>query len=142
MKVPVIAIIAVFVLNLLASITDTYTAYWWSDSVVHFLGGAASAYFFFVFLSHLNHRGALWIRSRWLWFFLVISCTMLVSVLWEFFEYADTFMRIFVKNPEFMTYFDTITDLFYDLVGASLAMILLIGFKRKTNAIFAGKESV
>ena len=105
---------------------DAYVGYVWFDNIMHFIGGIVAGYLVFTFLRERVRRGGMVIRGKWLIFLLSISGAEFLGVLWEFFEYLDTYLKIFIRQPEFMSYADTISDLFLDLAGASLAVLFCI----------------
>jgi len=81
-------------------------SFWWFDNLTHFLGGVMVASLFFSFF---NNRPANWI--------VVISFVALIGLSWEFYEYLND--RFWLTNT--MELNDTLSDLFFDLLGGGLA---------------------
>ncbi|MDO8492393.1 MAG: hypothetical protein Q7S34_02015 [bacterium] len=101
-----------------------FSLFWllpWFDIPMHILGG------FWVSLAVL----AIWfsfkksIPENKIFFFILILATLIVGIFWEIFEY---YFDIAFPGKEGYLY-DTIKDLFDDLVGATLAFYYL---KKKT----------
>ena len=96
--------------------------FWWYDVVAHFLGGV------WVALSVLALKERNLISAN---FLLVLGTVALVGVLWEFTEFVwDRY--IFQSGFTYLSgvYEDTLSDLFFDLIGGLAALIIV----RKNNA--------
>lgn len=109
------------VLHLIFFFTDWYTAFYPFDMLMHFLGGAwiaaLSHYFLFV-------QGRVSATGRLYEAIILIACAILVGVLWEFHEFlADA---LIVDSTRIMqtSVIDTMSDLFFDLLGATMTVIL------------------
>jgi uncharacterized membrane protein YjdF len=94
-----------------------YAAIPYFDKVMHFSGGIAAAWLAWVFL-----RDDIAPLQKWKQALIVVSVAALISVFWEFAEYASNFTEH--AFPWFYRYLhsgnlaDTITDLVCDLAGA------------------------
>lgn len=88
--------------------------FWWYDMVLHFLGGVMVA----MILLYYAEKWPSFIQLPGNWFvrfIFVVSFVALIGVLWEFYEYAlDYVFRSFDLQLS-----DTLSDLFFDLFGAS-----------------------
>jgi len=104
----------IFIVNFLANKFYWYSAIWWSDMPMHFLGG-------------------LWLGLILIWLFnfqdlslrlisKIILGVFLIGVGWEFFEFV--FNNYIAKN-QFNT-LDTISDIFFDLAGGSFAILYFL----------------
>lgn len=99
-----------------------YWTIWWFDNMVHLLAGFAGGFIIVWFLSdfisfHLKKNSNL--NSV----LIIIGSVLVVGIVWEIFEYINNI------TPYAEGYiFDTTLDLFFDLLGATLASV--IGVKR------------
>jgi hypothetical protein len=97
--------------HVFVSYADTF---WWYDMVLHFFGGVMVA----MILLYSAEKWPEFIQlpgNRFMRFVVAVSFVALIGVLWEFYEYAlDYVFRSFdLQLP------DTLSDLFFDLFGAS-----------------------
>ena len=88
---------------------------WWYDMLLHFLGGMMVA----MLLLHYAEKWPSFIQlpgNRFVRFVCIVSFVALIGVFWEFYEYAAGYVfRAFdLQLP------DTLSDLFFDLAGASV----------------------
>lgn len=93
---------------------DWYNTFWWLDIVMHFAGGLWVA-FFFLTIMPLG-------RS----FFLVVFAAC-VGVVWEALEYFLNVPFFGVGEARFadsLWILDTLSDLFFDILAASIAAIV------------------
>src|SRR3989344_863105 len=94
--------------------------FWWLDMAHHFLGGAWIALFFNWcakrFNSHVSARAFLFATA-------VLGTVALAGVFWEFFEFI---LNRYVINIGFLGYEDTLSDLFFDLLGGALAFLVIL----------------
>ena len=88
---------------------------------MHALGGFLVAAIFLAFLEERNLL--VWSKNNLVNFILTVSFVMLIGVLWEFYEYASNYFSNEILNYGIagMNIKDTLGDLFFDLVGGSLA---------------------
>jgi hypothetical protein len=109
---------SVALLHVVALNSYLYWLYPWFDIPMHFLGGAVAA---FGFLSWVGER-LVPVRSR---AFLATLCFVaLVGIAWEVFEWHFKLVETLEYIP------DTVGDLFYDLLGGTIAYGLVVSFKR------------
>jgi len=108
-----ILVFFIFILNFLAGKFYWYSEIWWFDMPMHFMGG-------------------LWLGLSFIWLFSsknistksivsVMLCVLVVGVAWELFELY--FVNHIAENP--FNLLDTLSDLFFDLAGGSLALVYL-----------------
>ncbi len=109
-------IAVIFVLNFLANKFYWYYSIWYFDMIMHFLGGlwVALAYLYLVSATDINQR-LVW---------KTLGAVLLIGVGWEIFEFY--FINHVAENP--FDQVDTLSDLFFDLLGGSGAIIY---FKNK-----------
>ena len=99
--------------------TDWYLTHYSLDMAMHFAAGAWTAafgaYFFFSF-GRLRASYGVWEALA------LIGFVALVGVLWEFHEYV---FDLFITDPARImqtSVADTMSDLFFDLLGATMAV--------------------
>lgn len=114
-----------------------YQRFAWYDELMHFLGGYWVAVIGFVFLPRFLH-----IMPRFIRFFearpktTLIFFVFAVALLWELFEFV--FSQSIIHTYGFSIglqpgIWDTITDLFFGIVGAAVAGTILQRTKQKLN---------
>lgn len=100
-------IIFIFLINLLAMKFFWYYTFPWFDMPMHFLGGLWVALATFYLFNP---------KSPWLLAFLSV---LVIGILWEVFEFSlDAFITLRVWDSV-----DTLGDLFFDLLGASVGAV-------------------
>lgn len=111
-------VVLIFLLNYAATKFYWFYAIPWFDMLMHFLGG-------------------LWLGLVYLWIFSSVEpspklilkmflAVLLVGVLWEVFE---LFVHQYLVGDPF-DLLDTFSDLFFDLLGAGVALVCLIMVRR------------
>jgi len=86
-----------------------YYSIWWFDILMHFSGGFwVGLFFLYVFYDKYSALKK---------FLFVISCVLLIGILWEFFEF---FMNLI--STEVFSLSDTALDVFFDLFGGTFAI--------------------
>lgn len=109
---------AVLLLHILATAMGWYTALWWLDTPMHFLGGAAIAASSYYFLEDFSRRQKFHAQFKPLQILILIALTALAAVAWEFFEYA---LDATVRTAMQASVNDTMKDMAMGLLGAILA---------------------
>jgi hypothetical protein len=95
--------------------------------ILHFTGGFILGGLIFSFLYFLNHA-----KITHIPFYLVITFTISLAlsfgVLWEFFEFGwDYFItQGSTYNPAQISLADTMADLFWDIVGSLIAVLIFV----------------
>ena len=121
-----ILVIGIAIGNYIGMAWGIYDAIWWYDILMHIAGGVFIGTLFFYLFEERNRI----IPKDWRTmnkisvFFLALGFVAFIGVLWEFYEY---FRDVFVtqqypfmgQNPGLA--FDTLKDLFDDLLGACFA---------------------
>jgi hypothetical protein len=116
-------IIAIFLLNYLANSFYWYSSILYFDMFMHFLGGFWLA-LIYIYLFNTKKATSLTFAKMALW-------VLVIGLLWEFFELY--FVNYVADNPFDLS--DTLSDLFFDLFGGSLAFLYCI------KRIMLSKES-
>jgi len=101
---------------------DLYYLFWWLDTALHFLGGAWIVLVFNFLMKHfgLDLTAA---RARPALLIIFLGFVALLGVLWEFFEFG---VNRYIVHIGFITYEDTLSDLFFDLLGGALAFLIIL----------------
>ena len=106
-------IFLIFLLNYLAEKFYWYSAIWWFDMLMHFLGGFwLGLLFFYIFPPKDNL-----IRSA----IGALLFVLFIGLGWELFEVA---LNNMIAGETF-DYVDTISDLFFDLSGGLCAILFI-----------------
>ncbi len=104
---------------------------WWLDMALHFLGGVWLAVlgFWYLFAYKKYPRDFL---PAGLLFLGLISFAVLGGVLWEFFEFSWDyfFAKPYSAQLAQPSLEDTLSDLFFDLAGAFVAVFYLLYYYR------------
>jgi hypothetical protein len=111
----------VFFVNVILDRGGIYAAVPWIDMPIHFLGGASIAVAGITFLSLLRKGGFIQSLPLPLWIFLVVSFVGLAAVSWELWEFSADFL--FKKNLQ-KNLADTMTDMFFGLLGGSVTSVM------------------
>jgi len=126
--------IFLFSAHIFAIFTSAYLSFWWFDNSLHFIGGAWLALFSLWAVFDSGKLNA----PNWPFFAIIImamSFAVFVGVLWEIFEFI--FDKIIgYRNAAYMAQFglrDTMSDLFFDLLGALTASICFQKLKRRNR---------
>lgn len=114
----------VFLLSeFLGIVFNVYFVYWWFDIPVHFLGGVAVSFMAVLFLNFFREKKMIELKSKMLFVLTAVAITVLVSVLWEFYE----FLRFYFLGFELGTNLDMTTDLFMGFLGGLVGGICFRG---------------
>jgi len=119
------AISAVLLGHLLA-----YRFYWYAtiygfDKVVHLFGGIATAYILAALWSnYIEHATTHSVWKR------LLLLSFIVGVGWECFEYV---IQFFVGGPTIATPIDSVGDVVFDMLGASIATFFVLLIKKRYN---------
>ena len=102
--------------------TNSYDHFPWLDIPMHFIGGAAMAYSYTVFLKMLRARGCMGEMDRIIKILFIVSLVALTAVVWEWHEFfRDTFFGEHTQLSEA----DTMGDFFMGLLGGVLGALAL-----------------
>lgn len=108
----------IFVLNFIANKFYWYYSIWWSDMLMHFLGGFWLGLVCIWLLSFVKIP----VEIDYYLIFKVFLWVLIVGVLWEVFEFY--FINYIAQNQ--FNILDTISDIFFDLSGGMLAIFYFI----------------
>lgn len=114
----------------LATFFDWYPKVFWLDDAMHFMGGLWIASVISYLSSKKPGINLLNQGGRFLRFFSLLSAAVLIAVLWEFFEFVLAYKTYGLEHLSetalaAQNYTDTISDLFWDTVGAFTAALFL-----------------
>ncbi len=124
-----ILVVAIFLINLIATRFHLYTLIWWFDMPMHFFGG------FFVVLV------TLWLKfftkifnftpfkSKNSFLFIGILSALIVGLFWELFEYGVQSITGVILT----TFMDSLSDIFFDLAGGIAAVLYVEDQLSKTT---------
>lgn len=110
----------------------------WLDVIMHFLGGAAIADFFFQIIGHLDRQGIMRAGGKAAVCLMVFGLTAASTVIWEFAEFlADAFFNA-GSQPGVA---NTMKDQFMGLIGGIAYLGCLFAAERpvRTNAYTASR---
>lgn len=99
---------------------NLYYLFWWLDMAHHFLGGVWVS---LVFNWCAKRFGPPFSPPRFLFAAAVLGAVAFAGVFWEFFEFI---LDRYVVNIGFLGYEDTLSDLFFDLLGGAVGLFLII----------------
>lgn len=120
------------ILHYLANTLGWYTQYWWVDVAAHIAGGAWVAWTLYAFRHRIRGYAALPGVAQAIG---ILAAVALVGVLWEFLEAFTDIRRLMAwgtpladvaagfERAPFNVRWDTLADLFNDLVGGALVVI-------------------
>ena len=115
-------ILIIFVVHIFATIHYWYWLLWWLDILMHTLGGifvGSFALYVYYQSSYLEPKHF----SYFFVFFLVLSTTALIGILWEFFQFG---LYHYITHSKLLTLTDTLGDLLSNLVGSIFSGIIFI----------------
>ena len=98
------------------------------DKLMHLLGGLSVTISSAGVLWHLVRRQIILLQDKKVHYFLVFGFLCFVVISWEILEY----IIIFPIAPEYVTYSDTVTDMFCGLVGGLLGVFVIWRLNRVT----------
>ncbi len=121
-------IVFIFILHSLALYFSLYWRFRWLDNVMHFLGGfwlGAAALWFICFSGKIKSSGL----PFYFLLFSAVALSAVVGLVWEFYEFLSDFFLAggFPPDPSMLGLKDTLTDLFFDLLGALAAGLIFTG---------------
>lgn len=107
--------------SILGFFLDAYEVLPWLDIPMHVFGGVAIAYMLVLFLNFFSEKKFIFIKSKWVYFLVILGFVSLIAVLWEFYEFL---MKFFFGLPFQPSLEDTILDLFLGLFGGVIGAFL------------------
>jgi len=128
-----IATIAVFIAHFAGQFLGLYKTLPHFDSLVHFLGGLWVALVIAGF-GETRPRFSIVKGGAFFNFLVLVSLTLSIGVFWEFFEFILYKTAFLIHRPPLaQTWPDTLSDLFFDIVGAGFASFLLFFNRHLSN---------
>ena len=127
----------IFIANSLALKFYWYFSIWWFDMFMHFLGGLWEGLFFIWFFSIINFP-FLKLSLEVVDFRLIyktILFVLLIGIFWEFFEF---FANNYIGHDPF-SILDTVSDVFFDLVGGAFSILYFFFYFKKITPIKENK---
>lgn len=126
----------ILVFHAIATINYWYWQYLWLDMPMHFLGGFWVAMAFVYLIS--NYQFPILNESflpKAPLFIIILSFVAFIGVFWEFYEFLND---IFLSSRNYSQIFqqgaaDTIGDLFFDLFGGTVFLLIYRLILRKKN---------
>ena len=116
--------VIVFVFNRLVNMPfDLYSMFPWLDIPMHFIGGVSIGVSASLLLRYQQERSSCGQVNRFFCFFWIIGIVSLMATLWEFYEFTSDY---FFHTEWQIGVADTTGDLFFGLVGGSVAGLYLI----------------
>ncbi len=108
----------IFLVNFLATKLHWYSAIWWFDMPMHFLGGLwIGLLAIYLFWSKINSSGKFFSNTL-----VILFSILLIGSGWEVFEALVN--EVIIENP--FDYLDTFSDILFDLAGGSAAILYLL----------------
>ncbi|MBI2046326.1 MAG: hypothetical protein HYT28_02835 [Parcubacteria group bacterium] len=121
-------IIFIFALNTVALALGWYFTFFWFDMLMHTLGGVwvGFAALWFLGVIDTDKKATQFNIKRTI--LAVLLATACVGLLWELFEYIVDI----VTHASSYGFIDGLSDLFFDLLGASFAVTMYLLFFRRS----------
>ncbi|MDP2599058.1 MAG: hypothetical protein Q8P49_04470, partial [Candidatus Liptonbacteria bacterium] len=127
-----IAIFIVFmaVFQIIALVSGWYIVLRWLDIPMHIAGGAWVAIAFWYFVC--EKTDLISFRKKWIAVVVGMGVVALIGAVWEMYEF---FSDVFVKQSHPLLsepgwiYFDSLKDLFDDIFGAFIALVILVKYR-------------
>lgn len=136
-KSVLIFLIAVLSLHVLATFNYWYWTYLWLDMPMHFLGGfwTAMAFIYLIFAYQFPISKETFNQKFLSFLIVILSFVALIGIFWEFYEFLNDFFLSSKAYAQIMQQgaADTIADLFFDLLGGTVFIII---FKFLSHKIF------
>lgn len=133
LKLIISLLVVILIFHAVAIINYWYWIFPWLDIPMHFFGGFWVAMFFvWLYSSRINQ-----LPNYLITFLIILSFVALIGIFWEFLEF---FYDVFISSKGYYGYMqlsaaDTITDLFFDLVGGSTLLSIYLYLKKLNNIV-------
>lgn len=111
----------IFILGYFLYFIEFYDIWPWFDNPMHFFGGIATGYAYFLTLKYLQNKNYLRINS-FIRIVFVITLVSLTAVLWEFHQFLLDFI---FKLGWQLTLEDTLLDMFLGIFGGFFVSVFL-----------------
>ncbi len=103
----------------------------WYDKVVHFIGGLTIGLIIYLILEYLQNKHNWHLSLKFLIIF-SLAITMMGLVLWEFYEYFIDYINV---GNMISDKFDTVDDLLFGFIGASISTVCAVYFLKEPEKI-------
>ncbi|MBU3925824.1 hypothetical protein KJ763_01495 [Patescibacteria group bacterium] len=131
-KIIVLIFLLILATHAIAIYFSLYWIIWWFDNAMHFLGGLCLS-FFAIWLIYFAKKIELGNTSNFFSLIIIVSLVVLGGVFWEFFEFFfDNIIfgkisgLISLAGHAQLGLVDTMSDLFFDLLGGLLGGLLFL----------------
>lgn len=132
-----IYIIFIVLAHFLGSVVNLYKYIWWYDLFAHFLSGMLTSILALVIM---NWMGVYKEKNVTFNIIFIISFTLMVASIWEFFEYgADTFLKLNVQHSIETGVSDTMEDMLVAFLGGIIVSIIYFIEEKKIKNGFIKK---
>jgi hypothetical protein len=111
---------SIFVIHTVAQIHFLYWKYWWFDMPMHFFGGVFLGFLAVYIYIFIVKQKIFSIKIQWI--VMILGFVFVVGLGWEVYEFFID-QSFTTRTPN---YFDTISDLFFDLAGGCMSILFLI----------------
>ncbi|MCK5285797.1 MAG: hypothetical protein KAJ58_01055 [Candidatus Pacebacteria bacterium] len=111
----------IFLFDFIAQVYFLYWRFWWTDIIMHFMGGFWVALFGYYIFYLSDYREKLkTITQKYSLLIISFSFVLGIGILWELFE------LIFAFPLRYGYLFDTVLDLIMDVFGCLVAYLLVL----------------
>lgn len=135
LKSVLIFLIVILLFHIIATLNSWYWTYLWLDVPMHFLGGfwVAMASVILIFNYHFPVSKEAVNQIFFTFLIVILSLVALVGIFWEFYEFLND---MFLSSRNYAQIFqqgaaDTIGDLFFDLLGGTMFILIFKFFSQK-----------
>lgn len=136
-EMELIYIIFIVLAHFLGSVVNLYKYIWWYDLFAHFLSGMLTSILALVIM---NWMGVYKEKNVTFNIIFIISFTLMVASIWEFFEYgADTFLKLNVQHSIETGVSDTMEDMLVAFLGGIIVSIIYFIEEKKIKNGFIKK---
>lgn len=144
MRLAILALILIFLFDLVFGLGFKFYRYQYFDMSLHFLGGFFVAMFFTNFLNSNYADKSLSKAKISIFSLIIVSTTLFVGVFWEFLEYLVT---VYYRDYLLQKYSviccignldDTIGDLVFDITGALIFVLIYLIYSKSSIKVNKG----
>lgn len=136
-EMELIYIIFIVLAHFLGSVVNLYKYIWWYDLFAHFLSGMLTSILALVIM---NWMGVYKEKNVTFNIIFIISFTLMVASIWEFFEYgADTLLKLNVQHSIETGVSDTMEDMLVAFLGGIILSIIYFIEEKKIKNGFIKK---
>lgn len=138
-KYLVLTLLMILSLHIPSVIYDWYYNVWWIDTPLHILGGLWLGFLLFYILQKQNLESLFFknknlSKENLIFVFLYLGFIIIIGVFWEYYEFTVDVLILkkypYNLEPGYIL-FDTLKDLFNDLIGGLLSLIIILKIIKK-----------